>query len=82
MPRLGCNRVRWFLVCLALAFPLTAAAQSAGTTPDPAFTFNPPPCQGNVFLDVNCSVVYQHVLPARRELPVRTFSVWPTPRCA
>jgi hypothetical protein len=54
MPELGSGRFRWLFVCL-IASPLAATAQSARSTPDPAFTFNPPPCQGNVFLDVNCS---------------------------
>jgi hypothetical protein len=55
MPRLGSGRFRWVFVYLALASPLAAPAQNIGATPDPAFTFDPPPCQGDVFLDVNCS---------------------------
>ncbi len=60
MPTLGSGRFRRILVCLALSFPMllspdAGSAQSAGATPGPGFTFNPPPCQGNVFLDINCS---------------------------
>jgi hypothetical protein len=55
MPRSASRRLRSLVACLALSLPLSSAAQDAGTIPDPGFTFDPPPCQGNVFLDVNCS---------------------------
>jgi hypothetical protein len=50
MPTPGSGRFRWIFVCLALASPVAALAQG--------FTFNPPPCQGNVFNDVNCSGLF------------------------
>src|SRR5262245_54820039 len=55
MPKHESGRFRWILVCLTLAVPFTASGEAPGATPDPAFIFTPPPCQGNVFLDVNCS---------------------------
>jgi hypothetical protein len=50
MPTPGSGRFRWIFVCLALASPVAALAQG--------FTFDPPPCQGNVFNDVNCSGLF------------------------
>ena len=55
MRRFESGRFRWILVCLAVSSPFAAAAQTGGVNQAPAFTFTPPPCEGNVFLDVNCS---------------------------